>query len=179
MLRQDMTFPTLDTLLDVWKFAREGAVLKGDLSILSLPRLTDCLAEEVEMDSLAALVFSLQGKPGKHSRPRLEIRVSGILPLRCQRCLLPVEASLDIDSLLELVAEETFSEAEEEQESGEVELLPLPSGKKGMRTARELLEEEILLALPGVPRHAECQTPSASEDMVSHSFAALSDWRRR
>ena len=83
---------------DAFAFARDGRVLEGTLAVSGLERLHDLL---VGQDGEVA--FRLAGFKGDSGEAMLQLEVSGLLPLACQRCLEAVPFDLDVDSLLELV----------------------------------------------------------------------------
>ncbi|MDR2636863.1 MAG: YceD family protein [Zoogloeaceae bacterium] len=161
--------------LDVWRFAREGGFLEGRVPLAALTRLADLLAGEA-----GTVAFRLEGARGERGQARLRLVVSGTLPLVCQRCLAPLPEILAIDSLLELVAAEAAEgePSQEELEDDSLDFLPVPSD--GRMALIDLIEDEILLALPVVPRHADCSPPvSAAAQTPPHPFAALSLLKRR
>jgi uncharacterized protein len=75
--------------------------------------------------------------------------------VRCQRCLGSMSLPIRSQSRVALVA----SESEVDAVPPELEVALAPEGR--MRLA-DLVEEELLLALPGAPRHAEGQCPDDS-----------------
>src|SRR4029434_2397802 len=93
-----------------------------------------------------------EGVPEERGRPALRLRVNGKLQLTCQRCLGALEHSLRVDALLLLFGSETECEAipvDAEAPDGIV-------AAKDM-AVRELIEEEVLLAIPYAPRHDGCK----------------------
>jgi hypothetical protein len=74
--------------------------------------------------------------------------VGGIIPLACQRCLEAIPFQLDVDSLLELIPEDAEL-SQDELEDDTRDFLPVA----GELDVAELVEDEILLALPVAPRH--------------------------
>jgi uncharacterized protein len=158
--------------LDVWRFSREGGFLEGQVPLAALPRLADLLA-----GNAGTVTFRLEGAQGERGQARLRLVVSGTLSLVCQRCLAPLSEILAIDSLLELVAADS-EPSQEELEDDSLDFLPVPLG--GKMVLVDLIEDEILLALPVVPRHSDCSPPaSAAGKMPPHPFAALSLLKRR
>jgi uncharacterized protein len=76
-----------------------------------------------------------------------DIELVAALEVRCQRCLEPMELPVESHSRVALVA----SEEDAANVPPELETALAPGGK--LRLA-ELVEEELLLALPAAPRHA-------------------------
>ena len=92
----------------------------------------------------------------------------------CQSCLAPMSLTLDVDRWFRLVA--TEAEAEAEDEDSEEDVLARPEDFDVFA----LVEDELLLALPLVPRHGGCiaqyqdqEAPDAPEAPPPHPFAAL------
>ena len=146
-------------------FAKEGRLLEGVLPVSSLERLHDLLAE-VSGD----VSFRLQGLKGEHGELMLDLEVSGVLSLACQRCLKAIPFDLDVDSLLELIPEGADM-SQDELEDDTRDFLPVA----GELYVAELVEDEILLALPVAPRHEKCGLPGAADAGERiNPFAALS-----
>ncbi len=83
----------------------------------------------------------------------LQLTVSTSLPLICQRCLSPVDVTVQVDRLFRFV--ETEAVALEQDDESEEDVLV---------TSREfdlagLIEDEVLMGLPLVPRHDTCPEP--------------------
>ena len=99
----------------------------------------------------------------------------------CQRCLLPVDVPLLVERSFRFVADEATAEALDDEV--EEDLLALSRDFD----LHALIEDELLMALPVVPRHEECPTPvtlaSSDEDFAQASaekpnpFAALASLR--
>jgi uncharacterized protein len=75
------------------------------------------------------------------------------VPLICQRCLGPVESPLVVDQYFRFVADEQTAETQDEVSDEDVLVL----SKEFNLMA--LVEDELLMALPLVPRHEACPTP--------------------
>lgn len=133
-------------------FAREGRVLEGALPVSGLERLQDLLVEVA-----GDVNFRLSGFKGERGELLLQLEVTGLLPLACQRCLEAVPFELDVDSLLEIVPEGADM-SQDELEDDTRDFLPLA----GELDVAELVEDEILLALPVAPRHEKCGLPGAA-----------------
>ncbi len=92
----------------------------------------------------------------EHGVPLLEGEVRATVTVRCQRCLEPLELPLEAPFRLAVVPEEgaaAFLPGDWEPVVADPRRLPLLS----------LLEEELLLRLPHIPRHPEgtCRPPEA------------------
>ncbi|MFZ2972256.1 MAG: YceD family protein [Ferribacterium limneticum] len=143
----------LKRISDAFAFARDGRVLEGTFAVVDLDRLHDLLAE---IDG--EVTFRLQGYKSDSGESMLHLEVSGTLSLACQRCLEAVPCDLDVDSLLELVPEGTEL-SQDELEDDTRDFLPVVRELDVV----ELVEDEILLALPVAPRHEKCGLPGAAD----------------
>src|SRR4030095_12333539 len=97
------------------------------------------------------VAYEVSGLRDERGRPSLRIRVSGTLELRCQRCLEPMRMEVDEEELLVLAA----SQAEIDADPADPEAPDRVLAGKEM-ALRELVEDQLILALPFAPRHAEC-----------------------
>ena len=131
-------------VIDGLEFARSRGRLSGDWPIEDFPRL------QGEVRSGTALRYELEGAPQEQGRPALRLRVTGTLQLACQRCLGPLEHPLRVDALLLLFDRESDIGASAEAPDGIV-------ATKEM-AVRDLIEEEVLLAIPYAPRHDGCRS---------------------
>ena len=158
-------------VIDSLEFARTGQTLRGSLAIAGLARLQDSLH-----DNHGQVDFVVQGGHDPRHRPTLKLEVSGVLHLKCQRCLGPFDFSLRLASTLLLASAAEAAAAElDEEESEWIE--PSPALDVG-----SLVEDEIILGLPYSPRHAEEQCPAgrgeSAPDAGRSAFAKLAALRR-
>ncbi len=109
-----------------------------------------------------------------------EVAVEARLGLRCQRCLKPVWLAVSDVSKVWLV---TDPERADELDPG-VEPTLAPEGRIALC---DLVEEELLLAVPLVPRHedetqcvsTEEQTADHEQEVVQRPFAGLGELLKR
>ena len=152
-------------IIDSGEFAREGLSLSGEIALRDLQRVLG----SVQSDT-GVIRYALQGGVDKLQRRYLRLSVTGEVSLLCQRCMLPFAFAIDSDSLLTLFDNEIDIDAASEQD----ETL------EGILASREqsvvdLIEDEILLALPLAPKHDVC-APDGNSDSVAkkpNPFAVL------
>lgn len=153
-------------VIDGLEFARNGSRLQGDWPLADFPRLRESLHADV-----GALRYELQGVPEQHGRPALRLRVQGALQLICQRCLGPLEHRVHIESSLLLRATQAEIDAEPVDAEGPEQIV---AGRE--MAVHDLIEDELLLALPLAPRHERCAGRAAAGQGGKHTpFAGLRD----
>jgi uncharacterized protein len=161
-------------IIEPRQFARERAAASGSSRAGSLPRLAELLfeTEGAEQRGADVVEYRVAGFMTAKDEPALRIEVRGELGLRCQRCLERLAFPLALRREIVLVAgADEFAAPGDEEES--VDTIPAV----GRIELHELIEEEILLALPMAPRHpaGECHlhTEQADSQASASPFAAL------
>jgi uncharacterized protein len=147
--------------VDPWHFADIGKRISGTLMLVDLPRLARFLQQPG-----GEAKFELEFFRDQRKRACISGFVKADLVLQCQRCLGPLR--LAVDSEINLVAVEGFDEAEQLPESTE----PLLMEESRVRL-EELVEDELLLSIPQVPRHTSgaCATDNIISDSVPPDHA--------
>ena len=158
----------------------EGRVA-GQWPLLGMQRLHDSLFEAP--DAASAVSWSASGTllsaSGGEPQVWLHLQATAPVALQCQRCLQAVAQTLVVDRRLRFVRSET--EAERLDESSEDDVLVLPA----RLDLHELVEDELILVLPLVPRHdGPCPEPLPmpsndlpEEEPAPNPFAALAALR--
>ena len=169
--------------LDVKAFAQAGGRLAGHDSLLKYERLAQ-EAKGLHPDLLVdwEAVGEVRTALGGMGQVWLHIKVRASFPMECQRCMTPVDVPLEVDREFRFVADEATAEALDDE--SEEDLLALSREFD----LHELIEDELLMALPVVPKHDECPTavPLASSDddfeeansEKPNPFAALAGLRK-
>lgn len=156
--------------LNPWKLAAAGGGLQGEIPVRDMARLKPLLSTA---DSTVSL--TLQGGVDDQHIHFIAGHVKTAVKVICQRCLHPMPLPLAADFRLGLVrAQDQAGSLPEEYDP-----LVAPDGELAVA---DLLEDELILALPLAPRHEElsqCQEngyissgdPGITE--TRHPFAAL------
>lgn len=136
-------------LLDILLFAQSGGSLEGELRADELPRLRDNLNSDD-----VAVQYRLSGGT-ESGRPVLRLEASGYVWLTCQRCLELYRERYELRNVLPIARDESEL-ALWEAEDPLVDALVADARLDVV----SLVEDEILLSLPVVPRHpdGECGT---------------------
>ena len=139
---------------------------QGCFADQELPRLRSA---GVRVTESVQWQFSPDARPVSvaHPRRRWHLNVVAKLHCTCERCLEPVELSVQSKRAFEFFASSaladkaTAEQAHDDElaaaESDDVDFL---SSEDGL-SLRDLVEDELLLALPMAPKHAQCSPPAA------------------
>ena len=153
----------LPEVVDPFGFAEKGRRLKGRLPLSGLDRLVPLLARsegEVEL----SLHFVKEGR-----QPLIEGTVSATLWLTCQCCL--ESLSWPVASQLSLGIVGSVDEALRLPERFEALVV---ESEAGILLA-DLIQDELLLAIPSIPQHPTCLLPGqhSAVDDRPNPFAVL------
>ncbi|WP_291015164.1 YceD family protein [Hydrogenophaga sp.] len=159
--------------LDARRFAEAGGELRGEVQVADLSRLSEDLhagGEGAAPDSVTWQARAELRPAAQGGAPAawMHLEASAEVPLTCQRCLGPVQVTLQLDRWFRFVATEAVAEAEDDDcEEDLLALEPRPN-------LIELLEDELLMALPLVPMHETCPVavPMGSTDLPEEDEAA-------
>jgi uncharacterized protein len=164
--------------LDVAAFAEEGARLEGEWPLAALSRLADSAATEAPPVPADLVRWHVRGESrpvrGGPAQVWLHLAADARIALQCQRCLQPIAVGLAAERSFQFVAgENTAAELDADSED---DVLALTRSLN----LQELVEDELLLSLPLVPRHDRCEPPAhpagvddAPAEAPPHPFAAL------
>ena len=162
--------------LDLARAARQTYGVEGRLTVKSLPRLSVALASDV-----GEVRVTLEAGVDLARRVAVTGSIDAELELQCQRCLEPVKLEVHAEPHLAWVkSDEQLAALPEEYD-------PLLSAD-GNVDLKELVSDELLLALPLVPRHegdAACggftepaERPAEPGDARKNPFAELAKLKR-
>ena len=128
------------------------------------PRLRDALHANT-----GSLRYELRGVPEEQGRPALNLRLEGTLQMVCQRCLGALEFPLRIETSLQLTATQSEIDAEPIEAEGPERIV---AGRE--MPVHDLIEDELLLAIPIAPRHEHCAERLAQAAGATYApFAGL------
>lgn len=146
--------------LDMGAFIASGEALSGDLTVTELPRLASGLSPEVDVATLPAITWSAQGRQvaQRLGEPQLWLDLSAQAELawECQRCLHPVTERVTLDLSIRFAKDEAAAVALDADLDEDVLAL------SRQFDLIELIEDELIMAQPIVPRHARCPTDVAA-----------------
>lgn len=162
--------------LDVDRLSHGETEIDFDVPLSELPRLRS------RIQGIGGSVRGTARFGRRSGFAVVELALAGRATLQCQRCMQPMELAVESTTEVALIlAEADVSEVPDELE-------PVLA-RDGRISAGELVEEELLLALPIVPLHeepGECAVPPAApllaqeapEHVTQRPFAGLGDLLR-
>jgi uncharacterized protein len=170
--------------LDITAFAQEAGELEGQWPLEILPRLYKVRPPEAADLPTEPVDWQAEGEMrrrlGEEPQTWLHLAASTRVALQCQRCLQPVQVDVSVERSFRFVRNE--AEAEAQDLDSEEEVLAMTRSLDLLT----LVEDELILELPLVPRHDECPQPlpkvAGAEDTAEESanpFAQLEVLKRR
>lgn len=170
--------------LDVEHFAADKGSLSGTWPLRGMPRLVEACHADEPPAAAAEVAWQLAGErrreAGGESHAWLMLRLDAEVQLTCQRCLGAVATPLSFERWFHFVDGEAQAAKldvdSEDDVLASVRALDL----------HQLAEDELLLALPLVPRHEVCPQPLPQSAVASpaegvdapNPFAALAALKR-
>jgi uncharacterized protein len=148
------------------EFAQKQLSFNDSFAVFSLKRLTKTLTMSDKNAQEASVYFELSGGSKQFRYPSLRLHIKVELPAICQRCLSDMRIHIDLshDYLISEVA------LEECEESDEIDWLE----KNKEMDLQELIEDELLLAIPIAPLHEKnCVSLSTQSGEKMNPFAVL------
>jgi uncharacterized protein len=134
--------------------AARRAELSGRVEAATLDRVAELLAAD---GGDSWVDWRITGSADAGGRPALEVSLRGAVPLTCQRCLRAFRWPVEQTTLLLLARDEReLARLDGEDHEHEVILAAKPL------EAVELVEDELLLTLPFVPRCPEAGCPAVA-----------------
>lgn len=161
-------------VLDAWRMVAARRSFEGSLPLASLPRLREALWEPD-----GQVGYELGFDRDNFGIAYAELRITAELPLQCQRSLqrflLPVELVQRLGLIRDEAEEAALPEGYE----------PLLVPEDGNLRPAELVEDELILALPVVPLAPGSEpveqdwSPSEDEAAKASPFAALAGLKKK
>lgn len=139
--------------LNLLRLAQAGDRLDGVLELDLLQRATSLLRQP-EGDLKYSLSFALDAE----RRIIIDIEIATTLVMSCQRCLQPMQVDIKRESSLAVVADKSALEGLHKDYE------PLLLSEQEKVTLIELIEDELILAIPLAPLH-QATDCSASDEL--------------
>lgn len=127
--------------IDPFRFAEQGLGLDGAVKLIDMPRLS-ALVQNNDGKVLVNLNFGIDEQGITYLKGHLKTE----LVLQCQRCMEPLKYEIMSDFVLGII--NTLDEANTLPAAYEPAM-----ANEGDLALRDLIEDEVLLNLPIIPRH--------------------------
>jgi uncharacterized protein len=164
------------SFIDSLDFARNGEHLSGELPVAELPRLLDALETPQ-----GVLHYTVQGGVDKQGIHFLDVSVTGLCRLRCQRCLNGLDYPVQLDTRLLLRDQAGLDALDDDAADGKEEEFDSILADTHLDVP-DMLEEEVLLSLPIAPKHelGACQATDGQNTQLEgkNPFAVLAKLKR-
>ncbi|MGB4116504.1 MAG: YceD family protein [Polaromonas sp.] len=179
-----MTRPTQVSRMNMQAFAEAGVPLNEVTPLQNLERLAH-ESVGLEPDSIVNWQATPELRAGSTGQMDiwLHLQANTSVPLTCQRCMGVVQTDLQVDQWYRFVATEDIAMAEDD--ASDEDLLVLTP----QFDLAEVLEDELLMALPLVPMHDACPVmPAFSAGLIDepgdqaekpNPFAALAQLKKK
>ena len=136
------------------EFARLEKELAGTCAPASLGRLASLLGAEE-----GCVEYRLKGFVRRDDKPAIRLVVHARVTLQCQRCLEALAVEVESRRDLVFVPSARLTAFEDEEE--DADYLPLEDAVDPLG----VVEDEVLLALPIAPRHAEGRCAASTSEV--------------
>ena len=170
--------------LNIEAFAKASSTLNGTEVLSRFERLQD-EAQGAGAQNLVQFATTGLTRPDGAAGEQVWLALTAevALPQTCQRCLAPVDVPVSFEREFRFVASEEVAAVEDEESEEDVLVLSRDFN------LLELIEDELLMALPVVPKHEVCpgnvKLQVADSDFVEESqekpnpFAVLAQLKKR
>jgi len=151
----------LPTFIEPQQLAKHHSRLTGQMAVQHLLRLRDSLSEvrgNISVDWQFSLI--------EHNCIKIEGYINALLPVICQRCLLPMDMAIGLPVALTLLP---VGHTENDLPDG-YEVITLTNTSISLIS---LIEDELILGLPIAPKHLNC--PSNEYILASNSVQESDD----
>lgn len=170
------TTPLQARSLDIPQFAATNAATHGTTQLMELPRLAQAAPQaQTDIHIQWQAHGRTQAVPESATEIWLNIQAQVQLPFICQRCLQDMEQTIAIQRAIRFVHDEVTAAALDEDLEEDVLV------HSTQFDLLELIEDELIMALPYAPKHAHCAgtAQSHTSDDTAHPFAALQQLKKQ
>ncbi len=153
----------LPDLIDPYEFVEKNRRIKGKMPFVGMDRLRDAI---LNLDDVANIDIEFK-REGRIAA--IVGRLEANLALRCQCCLEVLKWPVASDIRLGVVR------SIDEANALPAEFEPLLVESDSAIALADIVQDEVLLAMPDIPQHEECHLPKPAvvSEPREHPFAAL------
>ncbi len=151
-------------IINNMEFAKSEQHMAGHFELATFSRLAEFIEPAAAIG--VNVNYELVGEVDTYQYPSLTLKISAQLPMKCQRCLelmsVPIHLGFDY-----VITHEAYAELDESDDVDWLE--PVVD-----MNLQELIEDELLIALPIAPMHQElCKQLNTESGAKPNPFAAL------
>ncbi|WP_353171245.1 YceD family protein [Paracandidimonas soli] len=170
--------------IDTFALARSGEDRQGDVSLSGFERLLDGLPGQPEGSRVA---WKVSGESDAGGRMFMRLQVQAVVMLECQRCMEPMLHPVQVDTRLEIVPSESALADESDADAMADDDAPDQIVGSHRFDILELVEDELIMAVPYAPRHDVCialpgqndgDAPDDTQNARPSPFAALAGLKK-
>ncbi len=170
------------TLIDTHKLTRLGQTVQGQTRLSSFERLVSDLPQQGDTQATWSITGHYNDQLDQAS---LDVSVSAVVELWCQRCMKTMPYPVDSVSRLRVVHTQAEVDAQDLPDTSPDDWVE-PVLASSRLDALALVEDELILGLPYVPLHDQCSTqqdstqPATDDDDSNQAspFAILDKLRK-
>lgn len=137
--------------VDTYELTRVGHEVRGQAPIEQFERLIEDLPEQAD----TMVSWTVKGEMDSFGQRFLHVHVKAVPMLECQRCMKPFEWPVDSQNRLQVVNSEAALEVDEAVDADPDDVIERILGSQRLDVLA-LVEDEIILSLPYVPKHDVC-----------------------
>lgn len=154
---------------DLRRLAQHNGAVVGVIPVNRMTRLIQDLPgqphirelADIGVDGRGAVWYEFRGSSQQGRRPRVWLKVQALLTLTCQRCLSDMLFLVNETVQFELFANENTANAVEAVDEGDPDA-PEPLVADGPVDLVQMVEDQLILAVPYVPKHHACEPAKTS-----------------
>lgn len=154
---------------DLMLLAEQDESVCGAIPITRMTRLVQDLpaqpivkdVSDIEEGAAGLVWFEFSGHRQTGRRPRVYLKVQAIVALTCQRCMGEMPFVVDETVEFELFASEVKVQSAESAEEVDPDA-PEPLVADSPLDLLEIIEDQLILAIPYVPKHEACEPAKLS-----------------
>jgi uncharacterized protein len=164
---------------DLWALAKQNDSVCGVVPITRMTRLVQDLPRQPLIQSLADMAdmadvagtsgngagvvwFEFRGSSQAGRRPHVWLKVQAVVMLICQRCMAQMAYVVDETVEFELFADEAKANAAQVEDEADP-LAPEPLVANGPVSLLAIVEDQLILAIPYVPKHDACGAATSTD----------------
>ncbi|MDH5737139.1 MAG: YceD family protein [Gammaproteobacteria bacterium] len=157
-----MASSPIPLLVDHLKLAREAAEINGHVPLKALTRMAQLIQADKDNEVSVRLTFRMSASQDYPEVACVDIKghLAGKVSLTCQNCLEPLWHGITLPYFLQVVSADAVKDLQAKGADKSLDLLVWATEQP--LALVELIEDELMLDLPMIPRHQDCVLPESA-----------------